>query len=119
MTCYYCGSENVKPLVANNGKVYLIECLDNKEGFCKRTTIPQIENCIVCDKEFEFLFDPGWNEHIICWPCQKQAMKEYFESPELKEAMKVELKKEMPDWWKSIPKESWGGAYIPVPFKIK
>lgn len=118
MKCDYCGSKNVKPVVEKDGKVYLIKCLDDKEGLCKYSTIPQLEECPVCKKEFTFLFDPGWKERVICSPCEQKAMKEYLDGPEVKEMLKETFKK--PSWLAKLPKEDgWKGGYLPVPIKYK
>lgn len=120
MKCHYCHGPT--KIVAHLGdKPILAECLDyGKEGnFCKRTTIPIITECLECKKEFEWLFDPGWNEEPTCLPCKGKRMKEYFEDPEVKEAIRAEIK-ERSRLLDKIPKsKEWLGGMVTVPFKMK
>lgn len=119
--CDYCGGTNVKKVAWKEDKIFCVECLDSRKdgNWCKYTTIPQIEPCPICGKEFEFRFDPGWNEKILCGACRKKAMDDYFSDPEFQKTLKEEMLKRSFILEKTPKENAWTGEYIPVPFKLK
>lgn len=113
MKCHYCGNEDIKKAAYIEDKVYLWYC----EPCDRTTTEPHMETCLVCKKEYEFWYDPGWNEDIICLSCRQKATKEYFNNPEIKEAIKKAMNKPNP-LLESIKKDKgFSGGYLSVPYK--
>lgn len=116
--CHYCGGPT--KIVAWLKEVpILAECLKfgEEDNHCKRTTIPINTECLECKKEFEWIYDPGWNDSPVCHPCFKKRMEEYFNDPETKAAIKSALSKKNP-FLSMFPKDGGpGGKYIPVPLK--
>ena len=111
--CHYCGNTDLKKYAYREEKVYSWYC----EPCQKLTCEMQIEKCLGCGEEFEFRFDKGWNENIVCWPCQKKAMKEFFNSAETKEAFKKVMENPGPIF-DYLPKGDIG-KYYPVPVVYK
>lgn len=116
MKCHYCVNEDLKKAAYIEEKVYLWYC----EPCDRTTTEPHMETCLVCKKEYEFWYDPGWNEDIICLSCRQKATKEYFDDPAIKKELKKLIENQEPNsWTKYINKGDVFSGYAPVPVLYK